>query len=82
MPTTGTARIANDRPFCEAYAAMDKIVERLLTMAGEGATADDATRLLASDGTALLRDLIVVDPNVLPLKCASAAMEAGAGCHG
>ncbi len=37
---------------------MDKIVERLLAMAGEGATADDVTRLLASDGTALLRDLM------------------------
>lgn len=58
MPTTSTARIANDSPFCEAYAAMDKIVERLLAMVGEGATADDVTRLLASDGTALLRDLM------------------------
>ena len=58
MPTTSTARTANDSPFCEAYAAMDKIVERLLAMVGEGATADDVTRLLASDGTALLRDLM------------------------
>ena len=58
MPTTSTARIANDSPFCEAYAAMDKIVERLMAMAGEGATADEVTRLLASDGTALLRDLM------------------------
>ena len=37
---------------------MDKIVERLLTMAGEGATADQVTQLLAVDGTALLRDLL------------------------
>ena len=58
MPTTSTARIANDSPFCEAYAAMDKIVERLMAMAGEGATADEVTRLLASDGTALLRDMM------------------------
>jgi hypothetical protein len=58
MPTTSTARIANDSPFCEAYAAMDKIIERLLAMASEGATADDVTRLLATDGTALLRDLM------------------------
>lgn len=58
MPTTSAARIANDSPFCEAYAAMDKIVERLLAMAGEGATADEVTRLLATDGTALLRDLM------------------------
>jgi hypothetical protein len=58
MPTTSAARIANDSPFCEAYAGMDKIVERLLTMAGEGATADEVTRLLATDGTALLRDLM------------------------
>jgi len=58
MSRTSTARIANDNPFCDAYAAMDKIVERLLAMVGEGATADDVTRLLASDGTALLRDLM------------------------
>src|SRR5436190_9714002 len=58
MPTTSTARIANDSPFCEAYAAMDKIIERLMTMAGEGATADEVTRLLTTDGTALLRDLM------------------------
>lgn len=37
---------------------MDKIIERLLAMASEGATADDVTRLLATDGTALLRDLM------------------------
>jgi hypothetical protein len=30
MPTTSTARIANDSPFCEASAAMGKIVDRLL----------------------------------------------------
>ena len=58
MATTSTARIANDSPFCEAYAAMDKIIERLLAMASEGATADDVTRLLATDGTAMLRDLM------------------------
>jgi hypothetical protein len=58
MPTTSTARIANDSPFCEAYTAMDKIIERLMAMAGEGATADEVTRLLATDGTALLRDLM------------------------
>jgi hypothetical protein len=58
MSTTQTARIANDSPFCEAYAAMDKIVERLLAMAGDGATVDEVTRLLATDGTELLRDLL------------------------
>jgi hypothetical protein len=58
MPTTSAARIANDSLFCEAYDAMDKIVERLLAMAGTGATADEATRLLATDGTALLRALL------------------------
>jgi hypothetical protein len=58
MPTTSTARIANDSPFCDAYAAMDKLIERLMAMAGEGATADEVTRLLATDGTALLRDLM------------------------
>jgi hypothetical protein len=58
MAATSTARIANDSPFCEAYGAMDKLVERLLAMADEGATADDVTRLLASDGTALLRELL------------------------
>lgn len=55
---TSAARIANDSPFCEAYAAMDKLVERLLAMVGERATADEVTRLLAMDGTALLRDLL------------------------
>jgi hypothetical protein len=30
-------------------------------MAGERATADDVTRLLANDGTALLRDLMQED---------------------
>jgi hypothetical protein len=58
MATTSTARIANDSPFCEAYAAMDKIIERLLAMASEGAIADEVTRLLATDGTAMLRDLM------------------------
>jgi len=37
---------------------MDKIVERLLAMVGERATADDVSRLLATDGTALLRELM------------------------
>lgn len=37
---------------------MDKIVERLIEMADEGATADEVTRLLATDGNALLRDLM------------------------
>ena len=58
MPTTSTARIANDRPFCEAYASMDKLIERLMAMAGEGATEDEVTLLLSTDGTALLRDLM------------------------
>ncbi len=58
MPTTSTARIANDSPFCEAYVAMDKIIERLMAMAGEGATADEVSKLLAKDGTELLRDLM------------------------
>src|SRR4051812_14161538 len=58
MSATNAARIANDSPFCEAYAAMDKIIEHLMAMVGEGATADEVTRLLAKDGTALLRDLM------------------------
>lgn len=37
---------------------MDKIVERLLAMAGEGATTDQVTQLLAVDGTALLREML------------------------
>jgi hypothetical protein len=35
MPTTSTAGIAKDSPFCDAYVAMDKIIERLMAMAGE-----------------------------------------------
>lgn len=58
MTATNTARIANDSPFCDAQAAMDKIIERLMAMADEGATADDVSQLLAKDGTALLRDLM------------------------
>ncbi|HEX3480587.1 MAG TPA: ISKra4 family transposase [Kofleriaceae bacterium] len=58
MATTSTARIANDSPFCEARGAMDKIIERLMEMVGEGATADDVSQLLAKDGTAMLRDLM------------------------
>lgn len=37
---------------------MDKIIERLMEMVGEGATADDVSQLLAKDGTAMLRDLM------------------------
>ena len=37
---------------------MDKIIEQLLAMADEGATADAVSQLLAKDGTALLRDLM------------------------
>jgi len=58
MPTTTTARIANVSLFCEAQLAMDKIIEQLLAMADEGATADAVSQLLAKDGTALLRDLM------------------------
>jgi hypothetical protein len=57
MPTTSTARIANDSPFCDARVAMDKIIEQLLAMMGRGASVDSVTRMLASDGTAMLRDL-------------------------
>jgi len=37
---------------------MDKLIERLLTMADDGATADEVTRLFATDGTALLHELM------------------------
>ena len=56
MATTSTARIANDSPFCDARGAMEKIIERLLAMASEGARLDQVTRLLTSDGTAMLRE--------------------------
>src|SRR5262245_47952050 len=58
MASTSRAFATDDSPFCEAQAAMDKIIERLLAMADQGASTDDVTRLLASDGTALLRDLL------------------------
>ena len=58
MGTTSNARIANDSLFCEAQLAMDKIIEQLLAMADEGATADEVTRMVAKDGTALLRELV------------------------
>lgn len=37
---------------------MEKIIEHLLAMADEGATADAVTQLIAKDGTALLRELV------------------------
>jgi hypothetical protein len=58
MGTTRTARIANDSPFCDARGAMEKIIERLLAMASEGASIGQVTQLLASDGTAMLRELM------------------------
>ena len=58
MATTSIARIANDSPFCEAHGAMDKLIEQLMAMAAAGATAGDVSRLMATDGTALLRDLV------------------------
>lgn len=58
MTRTSTARIANDSLFCEAHVAMDKIIEKLMAMADEGATADAVTQLIAKDGTALLRELV------------------------
>ena len=58
MPKTSAARIANDSLFCEAHVAMDKIIERLLAMADEGATADEVSRLISKDGTELLRELM------------------------
>ena len=58
MARTSTARIANDSPFCDARVAMEKIIERLLTMASEGASIGQVTQLLASDGTAMLRELM------------------------
>jgi len=58
MPTTRHARIANDSPFCEAHVAMDKIIERLLAMADEGAAADEVSPLISKDGTELLRELM------------------------
>lgn len=58
MATTSTARIANDSLFCDARAAMEKIIERLLAMASEGASLGQVTQLLASDGTAMLRELL------------------------
>jgi hypothetical protein len=58
MARTSNARIANDSLFCEAHLAMDKIIETLLAMADQGATADDVSRLITKDGTALLRELM------------------------
>jgi len=58
MATISTARIANDSPFCDARAAMDKIIERLLAMASEGASLGQVTQVLATDGTAMLRELM------------------------
>lgn len=58
MATTRTATIANDSPFCDARVAMEKIIERLLALASEGASIGQVTQLLASDGTAMLRELM------------------------
>lgn len=37
---------------------MDKLIEQLLAMADEGATADAVTQMIAKDGTVLLRELV------------------------
>jgi hypothetical protein len=57
-PTTRTARIANDSPFCEADGVMDKLKERLIAMVSTGAGADDVSKLMATEGQALLRELV------------------------
>ena len=48
MSATNTARIANDSPFCEADAVMDKVKERLLAMLGTGAGLGEVTQLMAT----------------------------------
>jgi hypothetical protein len=57
MSAPNAARIANDSPFCEADAVMDKIKERLLAMLGTGAGLGEVTQLMATDGRELLREL-------------------------
>lgn len=58
MSATSAARVANDSPFCEADAVMDQIKDRLITMVSTGAGADDVSRLMATEGQKLLRELM------------------------
>jgi hypothetical protein len=44
------ARIVNDSPFCDAWVATEKIIERLLAMASEGASIDQVAWPIADPG--------------------------------
>jgi hypothetical protein len=56
---TNTAKpIANDSPFCEADAVMDRIKKRLTDSETLGFQLGDVERLLATEGTALIRELL------------------------
>lgn len=57
MSAMKAARIANESPFCEADAAMDKLKERLLELLGRGAGLGEVTQLMTTDGRELLREL-------------------------
>lgn len=58
MTTTRPATIANDSPFCEAHSRMDDLIKKLTTVEAMSGTLGDIERLLAKDGTALLREML------------------------
>lgn len=58
MMTARPATIANGSPFCEARARMDDLIKQLLTAEAMSGTLGDIERLLAKEGTALIRQML------------------------
>ncbi|MBE7451106.1 MAG: ISKra4 family transposase [Kofleriaceae bacterium] len=58
MATNTAKRIANDSPFCDADAAMDRIKDRLTSPEAMGMTLTEIERMVGSAGHELMRELL------------------------
>ena len=58
MSTTNAKRIANDSPFCEARAEMERIIDRLTSREAMSMTLSEIERLVGAEGHELLRELM------------------------
>jgi hypothetical protein len=58
MSTTNAKRIANDSPFCEARAEMERIIDRLMSREALSMTLSEIERLVGAEGHELLRELM------------------------
>lgn len=58
MNTTTAKRIANDSPFCEARAEMERIIDRLMSREALSMTLSEIERLVGAEGHELLRELM------------------------